>query len=173
MEIKCPICNKIFNSFNCRIKTGRKYCSKKCGYIGRGQTNTGRTHFKKGQIPWNKNKKGYMVANKTSFRKGNIPWNKGIGMNDDDRKLRWTDKYKLWRKAVFERDNYTCCICHKIGDIQSHHIKSWSLYPELRFDINNGITLCKECHKKTDNYGRLTKKQKQESMVLQMVSNIR
>jgi len=36
--------------------------------------------------------------------------------------------------------------------LEADHIKAFSEYPELIYDINNGRTLCKECHKKTDNY---------------------
>jgi len=54
-----------------------------------------------------------------------------------------------WRIAVFERDNYICQECGiRGGKLQSHHIKGWSDNPDLRFDINNGITLCLECHAK-------------------------
>ena len=56
-------------------------------------------------------------------------------------------EYKLWRAKVFERDGYKCQNCGKVGGkLNAHHIKPWADYPELRYDIDNGITLCKECH---------------------------
>lgn len=58
-------------------------------------------------------------------------------------------QYKLWRKAVYERDNYCCqwpgCTYHG-KHIHAHHIKKWSDYPGLRFNAFNGITLCKNHH---------------------------
>lgn len=57
-------------------------------------------------------------------------------------------EYEEWRKSVFERDNYTCQKCNvRGGDLEAHHINSYKEYPDLRLDINNGITLCKKCHK--------------------------
>lgn len=61
---------------------------------------------------------------------------------------RYSSAYARWRKAVKKRDNHTCQAC---GDdnptnLLAHHIKSWAKYPDLRFDVDNGLTLCKDCH---------------------------
>lgn len=74
-------------------------------------------------------------------------WNGGVSKNRHKGK-----EYILWRVAVFTRDNFTCQNCHAKGYLEAHHIKSWALYPELRYAIDNGITLCKLCHQKTDTY---------------------
>lgn len=64
------------------------------------------------------------------------------------------DPYKIWRKTVFERDDYTCQEClQKGGKLEADHIKEWSNFSELRYELSNGRTLCHECHKKTPNYG--------------------
>ncbi len=69
--------------------------------------------------------------------------------------LRVSLRYKKWRKAVFKRDNFTCQICGDSsgGNLCADHIKSFALFPKLRFDVNNGRTLCVKCHKETENYG--------------------
>jgi 5-methylcytosine-specific restriction endonuclease McrA len=77
-----------------------------------------------------------------------------------------TLSYKKWRNAVFSRDHYTCQKCHKRflpEALEAHHIKPFSAAPELQFDVNNGLTLCHECHVKTDSYGR-GKRQPQTSV---------
>lgn len=66
--------------------------------------------------------------------------------------IRMSIDYKRWRQQVFKRDNYKCQMigvgCEKKTNyIEANHIKLFSEYPELRFDANNGITLCKDCHK--------------------------
>ena len=64
-------------------------------------------------------------------------------------------EYTIWRKSVFERDNYTCQICGKKGcELNAHHIKSFSGYPNFRYDVSNGITLCKKCHKEVHRHER-------------------
>ena len=63
-------------------------------------------------------------------------------------------KYRKWRKLVFQRDGYTCQECGQVGGVlNADHIKPWALFPELRFELDNGRTLCVKCHKDTDTYG--------------------
>jgi 5-methylcytosine-specific restriction endonuclease McrA len=56
-------------------------------------------------------------------------------------------KYIEWSKLVKERDSYTCQLCNKTGgEIHAHHKDSWDIYIDKRFNTNNGVTLCKNCH---------------------------
>lgn len=81
------------------------------------------------------------------------------GVCEKNKIIRQSMEYRLWRTAVFERDNYTCIWCGeksrkgKSLEIQADHIKPFALFPELRFAIDNGRTLCRECHKKTETFG--------------------
>ena len=81
----------------------------------------------------------------------NVNWRGGVTPINE--KIRKSSEYKLWRQSVFIRDNFTCVWCKKVGgDINADHIKPFCDYPELRFAIDNGRTLCVRCHKSTDNY---------------------
>lgn len=131
--------------------------------IGR-RCNTGRTHFKKGvsgspstqfkkgQKPWSTGKKlPYMTGSNNNHWKG--------GVTSEHQRIRHSPEIKQWRKDVFKRDNYTCVLCgrrNKKGDkvvLNADHIKPFSKYPELRTVLDNGRTLCVECHKKAETNG--------------------
>jgi hypothetical protein len=74
-------------------------------------------------------------------------WNYKGGITPENKAIRNSKKMSYWRCDVFARDKFTCQKCFKIGgELNAHHIKYFSEYPELRFDVNNGITLCKSCH---------------------------
>jgi hypothetical protein len=65
--------------------------------------------------------------------------------------------YRAWREAVFRRDNFECQQCQRrlpAEELEAHHIKPFSVSPELQFSVENGLALCHECHVKTDSYGR-------------------
>lgn len=87
---------------------------------------------------------------------------------------RATYEYATWRKEVFSRDHFTCQCCgDKSGDghnveINAHHIKNWKDYPEDRYNVDNGITLCQKCHMKFHSvYGKHNNTQAQlESFLL-------
>jgi len=81
------------------------------------------------------------------------------GISPKQQTLRGRIEFRLWREAVFARDNWTCQECGRRGGyMNAHHIKSLAKCPELKFAIDNGKTLCTKCHRLTDNYaGRNTR----------------
>jgi hypothetical protein len=113
----------------------------------------------KGRISPMKDKKMSKVArekmkiaafNRFSDKTKHPRWKGGISKNVHSPT---EPRYKKWRSDVFTRDNWTCQTCGARGVyLEAHHIKSWAKYPGLRYVLENGVALCKECHKLTDNY---------------------
>lgn len=160
---RCAHCGKFFHPRNKYIKT----CSKQCGYKYRTipltdevlhkrsialkkikRTKQWRSKISKA-LKGNKNGRYNSGKIKLKMRGENHPnWKGGIGRHSRDKDR---TEYKNWRKAVFERDNYKCqarCCDGNTTKIVAHHKVFWIKNVELRFDINNGITLCVDCHRR-------------------------
>ena len=70
------------------------------------------------------------------------------GRTPENQRIRHSIEYRLWRESVFARDNWTCQKYGiKGGKIEAHHIHNFADYLELRFAIDNGITLSEKAHK--------------------------
>ena len=154
VERNCRICKKIFYTKPAEIKKGSgKYCSYKCmGIAYRKQKRITCIYcgkkFNRQPSEIAKAKNNYCSAHcQYADMKGkNHPnWKGGITSKDvADRVGR---KYFHWRKKVFKRDKHTCRKCGKKGGkMHGHHLYSFTNYPHLRFNTNNGHTLCRDCH---------------------------
>jgi 5-methylcytosine-specific restriction endonuclease McrA len=170
MISNCEFCKIDFKQK--REREPKRFCSCKCSAMARDKS-TIRGTFAAGKAPWNKGLIGYLKGRKASdecrekisksLRGSKAPnWRGGISTeNELQRKQR---RYYYWRKSVFERDNYTCVDCgarSKKGnrvELNADHIKPFAKFKELRFDLDNGRTLCVECHRKTPTYGVTGKK---------------
>ena len=110
-----------------------------------------------GQVAWNKGKRYIQISGKNHWL-----WKGGISKTK--RKPDYYD-WTVWRKVIFERDNYTCqnkncnfCNNKKGMELHPHHIKPAALFLKLIYDINNGITYCKDYHLKGGLHKGINKK---------------
>ena len=106
--------------------------------------------FKEGVVtPFMKGKKGdFGYCKKVSIGRQKCSNEEWSGFITDDRVKQMTsDDYRIWRKTILERDDFTCQVCGKNnGDKEVHHIWKYSDYEFCRLETFNGITLCKVHH---------------------------
>lgn len=173
----CKNCNKEYtpgrrNSDYCGIicfnksRIGSKHpigneTRKKISETLKGKGIIPKSIFKDGHLPWNKNTHGLQISwckgKKKNICCGKTHWNWKGGITSEQEKLRKSIESKNWRRLIFIRDDFTCQYCKQIGGkLRAHHIKLWSKYPDLRFEIENGITLCEFCHKEIHKNYKLT-----------------
>jgi len=154
---ECIFCGKYYfisgSSRSRRIKKS-KFCSTKCRYslghsdetrkkISSSITGDKNPFYGKHHSKELKEKISKLSSSRTGDKSGR--WKGGI--TPKYLKIRHSKKYSNWRFSVFERDNFTCQICgNKNIYLHADHIKPFAYFPKLRFDINNGRTLCIKCH---------------------------
>lgn len=160
---KCIVCNKEFYVKQSHVK--QNYCSRKCATESKIRNDKISKSMKLNNPLFDKKtvKKVFKTREKngvnytshsekfkamlSKLRMGKNNPNYKHGKSKERVRIQGSRKYKKWRKSVFERDNYICQICGQRGGyLEVHHIKSYAENPKLRFDINNGVTLCKNCH---------------------------
>lgn len=105
----------------------------------------------KGKPAWNK---GGTSALKGKFGSLHPMWKGGV--SPEKIKLRQSTDGQLWRKSIFIRDDFTCQKYGvRGGKLIAHHINNFEDYPEVRFALDNGITLSEKAHKEFHKkYGR-------------------
>jgi 5-methylcytosine-specific restriction endonuclease McrA len=164
IKLICQQCNKEFEVV--LSHKNQKFCSKKC----LGKSESGNKHWNwRGEIigkicKWcgniMENRDRIFCSHKCSsnYNRGKNHINYDLNLTDEDRTDRkYVYGYRNWRLSVYKRDNFTCQKCNKLGNgnINAHHIESYNSNPDLRISLENGITLCEDCHKDFHNkYGR-------------------
>jgi len=113
-------------------------------------------HMKEYKIPIINNKE--MI--REQIKNGLLPTGHFGEIHRSDRTIyRWIES--IWRKLVYNKDNYTCKICGDRGGcghrvkLNAHHILPYAKYPNVRYDISNGITLCEKCHRMLHSFNRI------------------
>ena len=172
----CPICQKTFYRMPCFMKSRNTItCSNPCRHKQHSilmsenppKSMLGKKHkpetiakyIERGKDPvWiaqtHTEERNRRLSEKLTGEK-HFNWKGGPKVPRDIKNaMRKGHLYFSWRRQVFGRDKYTCQGCNirsgngKTVHLQAHHILSFSEFPESRYDVNNGITLCVECHRK-------------------------
>jgi hypothetical protein len=155
VPVECSACHRTWLKRMDSIKSWSGLChscsSKKTGTIPsvrEARIRIGKTVMRRvGKLPQPIAAKRRRGSNHPNWKGGITPKNLAI---------RWSTLMDLWRRAVFARDGFRCVACG-INDhrLQADHIKPFSLFPLLRFDVSNGRTMCKPCHKE---YGAIVRR---------------
>ena len=121
---------------------------KKIREANKGKILSKKTRKKLSQIRQNMSEKTKRKMSKSREGEKNPAWKGGI--TPKNKIARTSIKFSLWREAVFARDNWTCQKCKKRGNqkLNAHHIFNFAQFINFRFELFNGITFCKKCHKK-------------------------
>lgn len=156
---RCEICDKAFFYYPSNEMTG-KACSRQCSYRLPSRSkrladaSTGKKASKETRLKLSRAHMGLHVGEKNGSWRG--------GITPVASAIRWSVKYDEWREKVFNRDKFTCLDCGLIGgEIIAHHIiqfakllkdgqiKNYSdaMPCAVLWDIKNGVTLCKPCHR--------------------------
>lgn len=141
VEIVCEQCGKKFSTFKSYARDNRRYCSKRC-----------------------------MAEHRRILYLGELNPNYRNGLRYIGTRMRGLIAYKRWKLMVFQRDKFTCQMCKNKFPrklLEPHHkIRLWKLLEDYSgdknnpnwlndpyfYDVDNGVTLCKRCHRKT--YGK-------------------
>lgn len=164
----CTVCSITFIVSPSRAsgKHERKVCGMACSaelskkrkpFLGKKHTIESKiknSESSKGKPAWNKGLIGFMSGEKHHWYGRDVTGEKNPAYKKDRNSLKKGDKhsedsaYMDWRKQVYTRDNFKCKMSNTDcnGKIEAHHILPWRNHPELRYNVNNGITLCHKHH---------------------------
>ena len=175
---KCLICKKVFRFYYKENKKA-KFCSSKCYYKSRikqiefkcdncnkrckrsfSEYNRTKYHFC--SINCQSKHLPYQISKALKGKKSPL-WQGGKTLKI--RTVRKSRQYQEWRKKILKRDNYTCQKCGAKRNLEVHHKKEIRNNIKLIFNLNNGITFCKKCHKLTDNYANKAWRYKSRSRI--------
>lgn len=118
----CEKCGKRFTDVNITTFSKRRFCSRKCGPGHKWASGARHPHWKGGQ--------------EARLARGG--------------RARGSKEQRDWSRAVLARDGYKCRECgEETHDLHAHHVLSFRDHPSLRWDVGNGISLCKPCHYRT------------------------
>lgn len=161
---KCKLCGASYEVVKSQALKS-KYCSRACKDNDRSASFTGRKVSVKVSIPCEvcgqqitlypsqANRRRYCSVRCMAIgyeeRTGEKSNTWRGGLTAESAKARASKEYTEWREAVFARDNWKCQDCRVGGgELHAHHVFSFADFPEHRFDLWNGVTLCVECHAK-------------------------
>lgn len=126
-KMECTKCGHCEKEFTAPLWRKQKFCSYSCARY---------------KTVWNKGKHNPFATGENHYlwKKDRSTLVKKQERNDM--------AYKEWRKMVVKRDEYKCKMNNSecCGKIIVHHILPWRDYENLRYEVNNGICLCKFHH---------------------------